>query len=143
MQTNIQPSVPPSAKSTLTIGKLAKNANVGIETIRYYQSRGLLPIPDGATGYRQYPVDLIDRIRFIKRAQELGFNLDEIGELLSLHGSHQRESIQQITAARLTQISAKITDLQRMQTVLNRLLTECESTDIDAPCPIIRSIGGV
>jgi MerR family mercuric resistance operon transcriptional regulator len=127
---------------TTTIGKLAKTAQVGIETIRYYQSRGLLPIPDNSNGYRQYPLDLVDRIRFIKRAQELGFNLDEISELLSLHGNHQRESIQQITSARLTQISAKITDLQGMQEVLNRLLTECENTDADAPCPIIRSIGG-
>ena len=127
---------------TITIGKLAKTAQVGIETIRYYQSRGLLPIPDNTNGYRQYSLDLVDRIRFIKRAQELGFNLDEIIELLSLHGNNQRESIQQITNARLTQISAKITDLQRMQDVLNRLLTECENTDVDAPCPIIRSIGG-
>lgn len=127
---------------TITIGKLAKTAQVGIETIRYYQSRGLLPIPDNSTGYRQYPLDLVDRIRFIKRAQELGFNLDEITELLSLHGNHQRESIQHITAARLTQIHSKIADLQRMQEVLNRLLTECENTDVDAPCPIIKSIGG-
>ncbi len=127
---------------TITIGKLAKTAQVGIETIRYYQSRGLLPIPDNSTGYRQYPLDLVDRIRFIKRAQELGFNLDEITELLSLHGNHQRESIQQITAARLTQIRSKIADLQRMQDVLNELLTECENTDAGAPCPIIQSIGG-
>ncbi len=127
---------------TLTIGKLAKTAQVGLETIRYYQSRGLLPIPDNANGYRQYPLDLVERIRFIKRAQELGFNLDEITELLSLHGNHQRESIQHITSARLTQIGAKIADLQRMQGVLNRLLTECEHTPAGEPCPIIRSIGG-
>lgn len=127
---------------TLTIGKLAKTAQVGIETIRYYQSRGLLPIPDNTSGYRQYPLDLVDRIRFIKRAQELGFSLDEITELLSLHGNHQRETIQQITSKRLIQISAKILDLQRMQGVLNHLLTECENTDIELPCPIIQSIGG-
>ena len=127
---------------TLTIGKLAKTAQVGIETIRYYQSRGLLPIPDNTAGYRQYPLDLVDRIRFIKRAQELGFSLDEITELLSLHGNHQRETIQQITSKRLIQISAKILDLQRMQGVLNHLLTECENTNIELPCPIIQSIGG-
>ncbi|HEY4712795.1 MAG TPA: MerR family transcriptional regulator [Aquirhabdus sp.] len=127
---------------TITIGKLAKTAQVGIETIRYYQSRGLLPIPDNMTGYRQYPLDLVDRIRFIKRAQELGFNLNEITELLSLHGNHQRESIQHITSKRLIQISSKITDLQRMQTVLKCLLTECENTDVNSPCPIIQSIGG-
>lgn len=127
---------------TITIGKLAKTANVGIETIRYYQSRGLLPIPNKTTGYRQYPLDLVDRIRFIKRAQELGFNLDEITGLLSLHGNEQRETIQQITSERLIQIRSKITDLQRMQTVLQGLLTECKHTDIDSPCPIIQSIAG-
>jgi len=128
--------------ATMTIGKLAKTAHVGIETIRYYQSRGLLPIPTNSSGYRQYPLELVERIRFIKRAQELGFSLDEITELLSLHGNHQRETIQHITSARLTQISAKITDLQRMQDVLNRLLTECVHTDASEPCPIIQSIGG-
>ncbi len=127
---------------TLTIGKLAKTAQVGIETIRYYQSRGLLPTPDKTTGYRQYPLSLIERIRFIKRAQELGFNLDEITELLSLHGNHQRELIQQITAARLAQIGSKITDLERMQLVLKQLLSECKHTNPDLPCPIIASLGG-
>lgn len=127
---------------TITIGKFAKSAQVGIETIRYYQSRGLLPTPDKTTGYRQYPVSLIERIRFIKRAQELGFNLDEITELLSLHGNHQRELIQQITAARLAQIGSKITDLERMQLVLKQLLSECKHTNPDLPCPIISSLGG-
>lgn len=127
---------------TMTIGKLAKTAQVGIETIRYYQSRGLLPIPDKTTGYRQYPPNLVERIRFIKRAQELGFSLDEITDLLSVHGNHDRESIQQITAARLEQIGSKIADLKRMQLVLNQLLNECKHTNPDLPCPIIASLGG-
>jgi len=127
---------------TITIGKLAKTAQVGIETIRYYQSRGLLPIPDKTTGYRQYPLSLIERIRFIKRAQELGFSLDEISELLLLHGNHQRELIQQIAAARLAEIKSKITDLNRMQTVLTQLINECVHTNPDLPCPIIASLGG-
>ena len=127
---------------TITIGKLAKSAQVGIETIRYYQSRGLLPTPDKTTGYRQYPLNLVERIRFIKRAQELGFSLDEITDLLSVHGHHERESIQQITAARLAQIGTKIADLERMQSVLTKLLDECEHTNPDSPCPIIASLGG-
>ena len=127
---------------TITIGKLAKSAQVGIETIRYYQSRGLLPTPDKTTGYRQYPLNLVERIRFIKRAQELGFSLDEITDLLSVHGHHERESIQQITAARLMQIRSKIADLERMQSVLTQLLDECEHTNPDLPCPIIASLGG-
>ncbi len=126
---------------TTTIGKLAKAANVGIETIRYYQSRDLLPTPEKTDSYRQYPIDLIERIRFIKRAQELGFSLDEISSLLSLHGS-ERESIQHITAARLSQIEAKMTDLARMQAALTQLLHECKHTDLNTPCPIIASISG-
>ncbi|WP_410210152.1 MerR family transcriptional regulator [Aquirhabdus sp.] len=126
---------------TTTIGKLAKAAHVGIETIRYYQSRDLLPTPEKTAGYRQYPIDLIDRIRFIKRAQELGFSLDEISDLVSLHGS-ERASIQSITAARLAQIRTKITDLERMESALTALLSECQHTDLSAPCPIIASIGG-
>lgn len=127
---------------TLTIGKLAKTAQVGIETIRYYQSRGLLPTPEKTMGYRQYPVSLIERIRFIKRSQELGFSLGEITDLLSVHGNNQRESIQQITAARLAQIESKLTDLKRIQSVLTQLLNECEHTNQDLPCPIIASLGG-
>lgn len=127
---------------TMTIGKLAKTAQVGIETIRYYQSRGLLPTPDKTTGYRQYPLNLVERIRFIKRSQELGFSLDEITDLLSVHGNHQRESIQQITAARLAQIESKLADLKRMQSVLTQLLNECEHTNPDLPCPIIASLNG-
>jgi len=127
---------------TITIGKLAKAAQVGVETIRYYQSRGLLPTPDKTTGYRQYPLNLVERIRFIKRAQELGFSLDEITDLLSVHGNNQRESIQQITATRLAQIRSKISDLERMQSVLTQLLNECQHTNPDLPCPIIASLGG-
>ena len=76
------------------------------------------------------------------QAQELGFNLDEITDLLSVHGNHQRESIQQITAARLAQIGSKITDLKRMQSVLTQLLNEFEHTNPDFPCPIIASLSG-
>ncbi|HQQ74864.1 MAG TPA: MerR family transcriptional regulator, partial [Pseudomonadales bacterium] len=78
--------------STLTIGKLAKQAGVGIETVRYYQSRGLIPVPPETGSYRQYPASLVARIQFIKRAQELGFSLDEIGELLQLDQHTDRKT---------------------------------------------------
>lgn len=125
---------------TLTIGRLAKAAEVGVETIRYYQARGLLPVPDQMGSYRQYPVTLIDRLRFIKGAQALGFSLAEIASLLALQDGIDRASIRSITSARLAQIEAKLADLERMRAVLLRLLHECEHTTADIPCPIIDSI---
>lgn len=126
--------------STLTIGRLAKAAEVGIETIRYYQARGLLPPPPTGEGYRQYPVSLVQRIRFVKRAQELGFSLDEIGSLLQLQDGTNRKAIRSITRARLEQISTKLADLERMRSTLNHLLHECESHAKAAHCPIIDSL---
>jgi MerR family mercuric resistance operon transcriptional regulator len=125
---------------TLTIGKLARAAGVGVETIRYYQQRGLLPVPASAGSFRQYPASLQARIRFIKRAQELGFSLDEISELLKLEDGSDRDSIRHIAADRLSQIAAKLADLSRMQQVLTHLVGECEHTGRDQPCPIIASL---
>lgn len=125
---------------TLTIGHLAKAADVGVETIRYYQERALLPIPESAGSYRQYPVALVGRIRFIKRAQDLGFSLDEIASLLTLQDGADRRSIRAIAAARVEQIEAKLADLQRMRRTLRHLLHECEHSKANMPCPIIESI---
>ena len=131
---------------SMTIGHLARAAGVGVETIRYYQQRGLLPVPNatgatGATGaFRQYPVSLKARIHFIKRAQELGFSLDEITELLRLEDGANRNSIRRIAADRLAQIEKKVADLKRMQKTLKHLVAECEHTRSDLPCPIIASL---
>ena len=124
----------------LTIGRLARAADVGVETIRYYQERQLLPLPPRSGAYRYYPVSLVERIRFIKHAQELGFSLGEIGELLQLEDGADRRSIRRIAADRLLQIEAKLGDLKRMQRVLKGLLTECEHTKASLPCPIIGTI---
>ena len=129
----------PEPKS-LTIGRLARAADVGVETIRYYQDRKLLPVPTSTGAFRYYPVRLVERIRFIKQAQELGFSLDEIGELLQLEDGADRGSIRRIAAERLLQIEAKLGDLKRMQRVLKGLLTECEHTEANLPCPIIGTI---
>lgn len=125
---------------SLTIGRLARAADVGVETIRYYQDRKLLPVPPTQGAFRYYPLSLVERIRFIKQAQELGFSLEEIAELLQLEDGADRGSIRRIAADRLTQIEAKLTDLRRMQRVLKGLLTECEHTKASLPCPIIGSI---
>ena len=82
--------MPSNTSDSLTIGRLAHAAGVGVETIRYYQRRGLLPVPESAGTFRQYPLALTARIHFIKRAQDLGFSLDEITELLRLEdGAHR------------------------------------------------------
>jgi Hg(II)-responsive transcriptional regulator len=124
----------------LTIGSLARAAGVGVETIRYYQQRLLLPIPATSGGFRQYPAELVDRIRFIKRAQELGFSLDEIAGLLRLNDGSDRKSIRNIANARLEQIEAKIADLRRVQSVLKHLIAVCEHTKAGLPCPIIETL---
>ena len=124
----------------LTIGRLARAADVGVETIRYYQERLLLPVPPSSGAFRYYPVSLIERIRFIKHAQELGFSLGEVGELLQLEDGADRSSIRRIAADRLLQIEAKLGDLKRMQRILKGLLTECEHTQASMPCPIIGTI---
>lgn len=125
---------------SLTIGPLARAAGVGVETIRYYQQRGLLPVPGAVGAYRQYPVGLGARIRFIKRAQELGFSLDEITELLRLEDGTDRTSIRRVASDRLVQIDKKVLDLRRMQKALKHLVNECEHTRADLPCPIIASL---
>jgi len=125
----------------LTIGRLAAAAAVGVETIRYYQQRGLLPVPATVGAYRYYPTALIERIRFVKRAQELGFSLDEISELLRLEDGSDRQSVRRISAARLDQIEKKLADLRRMQKALKHLLSQCEHTSSSLPCPIIATLG--
>lgn len=125
---------------SLTIGRLARAAGVGVETIRYYQQRGLLPVPESSGTFRQYPLALTSRIHFIKRAQELGFSLDEIIELLRLEDGVHRGSIRRIASDRLAQIERKVADLKRMQKALKHLLAECEQTQGDLPCPIIASL---
>ena len=128
------------ALSSLTIGRLARAAGVGVETIRYYQRRRLLAIPSGAGGVRRYPVAMVKRVHFIKRSQGLGFSLDEIRELLRLESGGSRATIQTIAADRLQSIREKLATLARMERVLSQLLRECEHTDAAAPCPIIAAV---
>lgn len=125
----------------MTIGRLARAANVGIETVRYYQRLALLPTPDpGDSAFRIYPRELVDRIRFIKRAQELGFSLEEISTFLRLEDGTNRKAIRKVANDRLDDIRAKIADLQRMELVLSGLVRECEKAGIAKPCPIIAAL---
>jgi MerR family mercuric resistance operon transcriptional regulator len=129
----------------LTIGRLARAADVGIETIRYYQRLKLLPTPKPSAGgtFRTYAPELVDRIRFIKRAQELGFTLNEVTALLQLENGTNRGAIRKLASTRLAEIRTKIDDLQRMEKALAHLVHECEETGQAQPCPIIETLAGV
>lgn len=126
--------------ATLTIGRLARLAGVGIETVRYYQQRGLLPVPTASGTFRHYPAELADRIRFIKRAQELGFTLAEIGELLQLDENLDRHLIRSIANHKLVSIREKLADLARMEQSLQQLVNDCEHSQPGERCPIIGSL---
>ena len=127
---------------TLTIGRLAGQAAVGIDTVRFYERRGLLPEPSRtAAGYRLYADDIVARLRFIRRAKSLGFSLDEIGNLLDLHDrGGQKSAVKQLTQRKLAQINAKIADLSKIRDVLRELESECSGTGDVSGCPIIETL---
>jgi MerR family mercuric resistance operon transcriptional regulator len=127
--------------ASLTIASLAQAAGVGVETVRYYERRGLIAQPARAGGsYRRYGGNHVHRIRFIRRAQELGFNLEEIETLLDLEDGTDRRTIRRIAGARLEEIRRRLVDLKRMERVLAHLLHECEVHDKAPRCPIIAAI---
>jgi Hg(II)-responsive transcriptional regulator len=139
---NLVPGTIPirSGDAAVTIGRLARAAEVGVETVRYYQRRRLLAVPHSGGGVRRYPIATIDRIRFIKRSQDLGFSLEEIRELMRLEQGGSRRDIRKIAVARLSSIREKLTALQRMEKVLSELLCECEHAATAEPCPIIAAL---
>jgi MerR family mercuric resistance operon transcriptional regulator len=132
----------PLKPTALTIGRLARTAGVGVETVRYYQSRGLLRVPPADGAFRVYPASAINRIGFIKRAQTLGFTLEEVRSLLDLEDGRNRRAIQSVAQARLGQIEDKLADLQRMRDALSDLLRLCRQTGPTAACPIIETLAG-
>jgi MerR family mercuric resistance operon transcriptional regulator len=133
-------AAPPKGHAAVTVGQVAHAAGVGVETIRYYQRRGLLAVPHSGVGVRRYPPDTVDRIRFIKHSQSLGFTLDEIAELLLLERGGSNSAIRKIAGGRLTNIREKIAALRLMEQVLSKLFSECEHTATTAPCPIIAAL---
>ena len=127
----------------LTIGKLAASAGVGRETIRYYERKGLLDEPPrSAAGYRHYPLDTIDRLRFIRRAQELGFTLAEITELLGLRIDEVSACnvVEARARAKLATVEEKIDDLRRIGDALGRLVEKCEARQPTSDCPILEEL---
>lgn len=127
--------------ASMTIARVGRAAGVGVETIRYYHQRGLLPLPARQQGaWRLYDASHVERIRFIRRAQELGFALTEIAELLKLNDGTGHERARRLARAKLEVLRAKLSDLRRMERVLTGLLEECEHGGTNSPCPIIHAL---
>jgi len=131
--------------AAMTISQLARSAGVGVETVRYYQRRGLLPDPrpqrTGTNGIRHYGPDEARRLRFVRSAQNAGFTLDEIAELLRLDSSGDRPRAREMARARIAELDAKIAELDRARKSLAKLARECAAGDT-GPCPIIASFDG-
>ena len=124
--------------SAMTIGRLAAAAGVNVETIRYYQRRGLLNEPlKPFRGYRHYPDDAVKRLRFIKRAQALGFTLEEIASLLRLDGAGSCADTRELAAHKVAVIERKLLDLAAMREALMDLVRRCEDGLAGGQCPII------
>ncbi|MBO9516731.1 MAG: MerR family transcriptional regulator [Porphyrobacter sp.] len=132
--------------SAMSISELARSAGVGVETVRYYQRRGLLDDPrpqkTGAGGIRHYGPDEARRLRFIRSAQDAGFTLEEIGELLLLDASDDRPRAREMARVRIGALDEQIARLQAARQSLSKLAKECAGGG-DGPCPIIASFEGV
>lgn len=126
---------------SMTISQFARAAGVGVETVRFYHRRGLLPIPQTTHGsYRQYDDALLQQLRFIKRAQLGGFTLKEIKELLHCDPLIHRQQIYNVAKARLTLLSDHIKQLITIHNALEQMVQHCEERSPDMPCPIVEAL---
>ena len=127
----------------LRISEVAEQGGVNLQTIRYYEREGLLPEPPRlASGYRTFPEQAVRRVRFIKRAQELGFSLAEIRGLLTLRVDHQRDraAVRAIARTKLLQIDEKIQSLEAMKRALQHLTDRCTGHGPASECPILEAL---
>ena len=133
------------SRTNIAIGELSRRTQCNIETIRYYERIGLLPIPIRTSGrFRRYDASDVARLRFIRRARQLGFALDEVRGLLSfaaVDGEESRSETRSLVAAHVAEIRAKITDLQAMERVLTDAMCECEAGK-QPRCPLIEVLSG-
>jgi MerR family transcriptional regulator, copper efflux regulator len=130
---------------SLTIGRVASDAGVGVETVRFYERQGLIPEPARrASGYRQYGEDTVARLRFIRRAKELGFTLKEIKSLLSLRldPASTTADVKRQAEEKIADIEAKIRSLQRMKRALGKLTAACHGHGPISDCPILDALDG-
>jgi len=127
--------------NTLTIGLLAQAVGINVEAIRFYQRKGLMPLPERAYGsIRRYTDADLDRVRFIKASQRLGFSLAEVGELLRLEDGTHCEEARRIAEHKLRNVREKLDDLQRIETALDQLVARCDSARKTVKCPLISSL---
>lgn len=127
----------------LSIGEVAKAAEVGIETVRFYEREGLIAEPPRRhSGYRQYPPDTVRRLRFIRRAKDLGFTLKEIGELLDLRVDPTRScaDVRSLAKVKMADIEARMIDLARIQAALTELVRSCRGGGPTSACPILDAL---
>jgi len=133
-----------SPRESLTIGQLAKQSGVGVETLRYYERQKLIPEPPRRrSGYRQYPPETVNRIRFIRRAKELGFSLKEIDELLALRAESAGQCAEVLARAqrKIDDIAQRIASLERMKHALEQLANSCSKSGTSGDCPILDALG--
>ncbi len=127
--------------SSLTIGKLAQKTGIAVETVRFYERKGLIADPPRgpSSGYREYPAETVQRLRFIRRAKELGFTLREVGELLALRTDTSTScgEVREQVAGKLGDVRERINDLRRMERALAKLHALCASTDPLGDCPML------
>lgn len=132
------------SQESLKTGQLARLVGVGVETVRFYEREGLLPEPPRRpSGYRMYPPDAVHRLRFIRRARELGFSLREIDRLLTTKGASgpHCERVQEQLAAKIADVEGRIADLRRVRDALVTLADDCESHG-DSGCPFLEALDG-
>ena len=126
-----------------TIGQVARASGVGVETVRVYERQKILPKPKrNDSGYRMYLPDTVARLRFIKRAQALGFSLEEIGELLALRTSPRSTcgQVRRKAEAKRTEVDGKISELRRLRKALDGLIGECSGEGSVSRCTILASL---
>jgi Cu(I)-responsive transcriptional regulator len=129
----------------LTIGKLARETDVSVDSIRFYERRGLLGRPlRTASNYRVYNMSTASRLRFIKRAQRLGFSLDEIHDLLNLHGdaSASKAQVKLKTQDKILDVQEKLSDLRKILAALKKLDASCDGHGPASECPILHALAG-
>jgi Hg(II)-responsive transcriptional regulator len=129
--------------TALQIGEVARRADVNVQTLRYYERRGLLPTPTRRpSGYRQYSEESVRLVRFIKRAQELGFSLRDVAQLIELrqNPSRSRAAVRAVAVRKVADIAHRIRHLTAMQKALEQLVRACECAGASRECPIIEAL---
>lgn len=127
--------------TSLSIARFAQAGGVGVETVRYYQRRGLLPVPNGGEGIRRYDVNDVRRLRFIRSAQAAGFTLEQIGELLALDATDERARARELARGQIAALDTKIAELSAARKSLQKLANECAKGH-EGPCPILTAFDG-